>query len=273
MAQTTRDQVGSNPNTSRERQLGDRSIGVVILNFNTLQDSRECLRVLFQDEAVDRSVLVIDNGSLEDEARPLVSEFGARAFIIRSPTNLGFARGCNLGAMILIKRAIPKSLLFLNSDATIPWADVEKMYDFLFSTTGAAAVGPNIVYPDRTPQTAGGMIDFIRGEPRWYETPRSSKPYNVEVLHGSAMLVSTEAWTKIGSFDTDYFSYSEETDWCVRAVKGGWRLFCVPGCVALHKARGSSKGHLTPFHVYLWARNRIMFMRKQAAPSRYPLFW
>ncbi len=253
-------------------RTAERPIGVVILNYNTLQDTRECLRMLLRDEASDRLIFVLDNGSREDESQPLRAEFGDQILLLRSSVNIGFARGCNVGATILRQLGSPRSLLLLNSDATISWPEVRRLDAALQAHPRAAAVGPDIRYPDGTPQAAGGRLDFLRGDVAWILTPPASTPYAVEVLHGAVLLVRSEAWRQLGGFDDEYFSYSEETDWCVRAREQGWDLYCIPACTAHHKARGATEGKLSPMHVYLWARNRMLFMRKRGKRHQYPAF-
>lgn len=247
-------------------------VGVVILNYNTLAETKKCVGELLSTDAPGRSILVLDNGSSSNEALSLRGEFGDRVIIARSPTNLGFAGGCNFAADILLRRLTAKAILFLNSDARITWQEIAKLERFMESNPDIAAVGPNIMFPDGTPQSAGGTVDFMRGEPLWFAEPVSSVPYEVQVVHGAAILIRKGAWDSVGPFDREYFAYSEETDWCVRAAAQGWKLFCVPQCQAFHGLRGTSKGRVTPMHIYLWARNRMMFVRKRGTPRHIPLF-
>ena len=247
-----------------------RHVGVVILNYNTIEDTRSCLDELLHTDAPNRSILVLDNGSRENEGARLHIEYGDKILVARSPINLGFAKGCNVASATLFHREKLSSLLFLNSDARIGWRDVMTLEEFMLSQPRIAAVGPRIVYGDSTPQTAGGRVDYVRGEPHWYPAPLSDLPYNVQVLHGAALLVNADAWNRIGPFDPDYFVYSEETDWCVRAAAQGWKLFCVPGCVAYHGARGSFRGKLTPLHILLGAESNPLRPQEgsEAALSR-----
>lgn len=248
-------------------------VGVVILNFNSLAETRACVEELLSTGASGESILVFDNGSSTNEALSLQTEFDSRVIVVRSTANLGFAGGCNFAADILLRRVRTDSLMFLNSDCRISWPEVTKLEDYLDSQRRAAAVGPSILYPDGSPQSAGGKVDFVRGEPSWYTTGISDQPYEVQVLHGSAILIRKEAWDSVGPFDIDYFAYSEETDWCARAARQGWKLFCIPQCTAYHGVRGSSGGEMTPLHAYLWARNRILFMRKRGERRHFPLFF
>ncbi|GIV96668.1 MAG: hypothetical protein KatS3mg057_1325 [Herpetosiphonaceae bacterium] len=56
-----------------------------------------------------------------------------------------------------------------------------------------------------------------------------------EALFGCALLIRRAAWEEVGGFWEPFFSYAEETDWCLRARKRGWRLCYVPEAVVWHK--------------------------------------
>src|SRR3972149_12039405 len=93
-------------------------VSVVVLNWNGLADTRECLESLKAVSYPDYRVIVIDNGSREDEARALQSAFGDFARVVRSETNLGFAGGANIG----IREALSQGsdyVLLLNNDTTV----------------------------------------------------------------------------------------------------------------------------------------------------------
>ena len=245
-----------------------RCIGVVILNYNTCEETEECVKLLKSDRRNRFKVAVLDNGSVPDESTRLARELGQHAILLRSERNLGYALGCDVVAEYLIRELRPSQLLFLNSDARITWTQIETLGRVLDEVPRAAAAGPRIMLPDGSCQSAGGFANLATGNTEWLHTPLSSRPYEVGALHGSVMLLRVEAWIEIGPFDTDYFLYSEETDWCLRALGHDRKLLCVPETGAVHKVRGSTHGKVTPLHVYYWTRNRILLVRKQNDGAR-----
>jgi len=51
----------------------------------------------------------------------------------------------------------------------------------------------------------------------------------------------------IGLLDPSYTIYCEDVDFCLRAVRAGWRCLYEPSGLVWHKVSSSSGGGLTPF--------------------------
>ena len=74
------------------------------------------------------------------------------------------------------------------------------------------------------------------------------------------MLVRTSALKDIGLFDESLFMMHEETDWCIRAKKKGYKLL-VCNAVAYHKV-SRSIGLFSPDYLYYISRNWFVVARK-----------
>jgi GT2 family glycosyltransferase len=48
------------------------------------------------------------------------------------------------------------------------------------------------------------------------------------------MMVRKEAMDAVGLLDEDYFIFLEETDWCFRMHKKGWKVYHVPDARVFH---------------------------------------
>ncbi|MCZ6465254.1 MAG: hypothetical protein O7A09_13045, partial [Proteobacteria bacterium] len=70
---------------------------------------------------------------------------------------------------------------------------------------------------------------------------RYEQPIDVEALRGAALFVRRAAVDAIGPLCEDYFFFLEETDWCWRLRRGGWRVRLVPGAPVVHLLGASSK--------------------------------
>jgi GT2 family glycosyltransferase len=77
-------------------------------------------------------------------------------------------------------------------------------------------------------------------------------------VNGCLMLVKKEVFKKIGLFDPKFFMYLEDTDFCLRAQKSGFKLLYAPKAVIWHLNAGSS-GVGSALHDYFISRNRLLF--------------
>ena len=68
-----------------------------------------------------------------------------------------------------------------------------------------------------------------------------------------------------GLLDERFFIYWDETEWCVRAGKAGWRIVHVPAAKVWHK--GVQRDYRPKPHVtYYSTRNRLLMLRTHHAP-------
>jgi len=56
----------------------------------------------------------------------------------------------------------------------------------------------------------------------------------VDSVIGACMMVRKEAMADVGVLDEDYFIFLEETDWCFRMYKKGWKVYHVPDAEVFH---------------------------------------
>ena len=94
------------------------SVHVVILNWNGLDDTLECLASLRKQNYPALNIHVVDNGSVKDEAGTIEREH-PEVSVLRQAKNLGFCGGNNIG----IKRALAEGadfVLILNNDTIVP---------------------------------------------------------------------------------------------------------------------------------------------------------
>jgi GT2 family glycosyltransferase len=125
---------------------------------------------------------------------------------------------------------------------------------------GVAAVGPIVRDADASIFSAGGAIDWPLGRTRHRRRPdRDDGPYDVEWLDGPCVLVSVEAVRRVGGLAPEFFMYSEDVDWCIRARRAGFRLVVQPRASVTH-ARGTKRPSMRVRELSL--RNAILFMRR-----------
>jgi GT2 family glycosyltransferase len=55
------------------------------------------------------------------------------------------------------------------------------------------------------------------------------------------MLVRRETYAQVGGLDEQFHMYSEETDWCFRIQKSGWKIYYLPDIHIMHIGGASTR--------------------------------
>ena len=247
-------------------------LSVITVNYNGLKDTCALIdSITFTD---DMEVIVVDNASLNDEASLIASRY-PKVKVIRSPRNLGFAGGNNLG----VQAARGKYLFFVNNDTEFRgnWSQVELLARHLEASPAIGIICPKIrfAWADSPIQFAGytpltsvtmrnSAIGFGESDHGQYDTPCPT-PY----AHGAAMMTRREAINKAGLMPEDYFLYYEELDWSMMFRRAGYEIWYDPSCTIYHK-ESQATGQDSPLKAYYITRNRLMFVRRNVdSPVKY----
>ncbi|HMO10658.1 MAG TPA: glycosyltransferase family 2 protein, partial [Actinotalea sp.] len=131
-------------------------VSVIIVTYNGGEHIRRCLEALLGAGRPRASfeVVAVDNAS-EPSLVPLLREFLDEDSVVRLEENIGFARGCNLGA----DRARGRHVLLLNPDATVRPGTVDRLVEAADREPRAGVVGGRNMRPDGTndPRSCGGL--------------------------------------------------------------------------------------------------------------------
>jgi GT2 family glycosyltransferase len=197
-------------------------------------------------------VIVSDNGSADDSIERARQAYPG-VVIIENGANLGFAKGCNIGA----RRATAPVLFFFNPDARARPGLLANAVAYLAAHPGVAMCGCKVLNEDGSTAESCGEFDtwwqaFLRSSALG-ELPVFAKQANgyklrhwdyaserdVDLVIGAAMFIRADVFRTLGGFDERYFLYHEEIDFAHRLRDAGLRLVYLPQCVAVH---GGEKG-------------------------------
>lgn len=252
-------------------------VTVVILNWNGLEDTLECLESLRKITYPNYKVVVIDNGSKGNDAQILEEKFGNFIHLIRNEINIGFAGGNNIGIQWALNRDT-NHVLLLNNDTVVDPRFLKELVRAAESDQRIGIVGPKIYYyywPNRI-YSAGGKINFWTGKApttgaRQIDDGTFDSTKEVDYTSGCALLIKEETIRKIGFLNDMYFAYYEETEWCVKARRQGYKVVYVPKAKIWHKTpRGARK--LSELRLYYMTRNRFLFMKRNAGGLQFSFF-
>lgn len=230
---------------------------VVIVNWNGGELLRRALRSL--RSAIGRArfryeVIVVDNGSTDGSAEVVRREF-PEARLIEVGRNLGFARAANIG----MKAARGRYFLLMNNDIEVPGPEaLDGLLEVMEAVPDAALAGCRQFKPDGRPSnfpysvSRARIFASIRNLlPKLTATKfRSFSPcpglgrgdvLEVGMVGGAFLAVRREAVEEVGMLDEDFFFYGEDTDWCLRFGKAGWRLLFVNSAHVVHLGAATAK--------------------------------
>lgn len=239
-------------------------VSIITVNYDHPEVTLDLLASLRRITYPNIEVIVVDNASPNDDPSIIKKSFPEILFI-RSPKNLGFAGGNNLG----IRQANGKYILFINNDTEVDPGFLEPLVAKLELNPGIGAVSPKIKFfhhPD--------TIQFCGQAPMNHYTMRSHGlghgvvdkgqfdfDATTNFVHGAAMMVPIKVIREIGLMPECYFLYYEELDWCSSIKRAGYELWYVHNSTIVHK-ESISTGKMSPFKTYYMNRARFLYLRR-----------
>jgi len=224
-------------------------VSIIVVNWNTKELLLACLKSIYgTTTGLDIEVIVVDNGSHDGSSQAIKENF-PQAKLIQNFENKGFAKANNQALSI----ALGHYILLLNSDALLTDGSLKNLINFMDKTPVAGIAACQYINSDGSKQNSFDNFPTLTTEllnktllktlfPKKYPSKKKEYyvPMEVESVIGACMLVRKEAITQVGMLDEDYFFFMEETDWCFRMHKAGWKVYHLPEIKVYH-LQGQSK--------------------------------
>jgi N-acetylglucosaminyl-diphospho-decaprenol L-rhamnosyltransferase len=237
---------------------------VVVLCYHIPELTINCLRSLSKEiERIPNSkVGVCENGTGGDAPELLkqaVEEngWGSWCELTVVYPNRGFCEGNNL----IIRPALesndpPEYVLLLNADTIVQDHAIEALVQFMDGHPQVGIAGSQLLSPDGAIQASpfrfhGILTELDRGLrlgivsrllSRWGivpPTPASASP--AEWVSGASMILRRSMLEQIGLLDEGLYTYFDDVDICLRALRAGWETWYVPESKIVH-LEGASTG-------------------------------
>jgi len=256
-----------------KKQVNRPAVSIIILNWNGLEDTLECLESLKKIAYPNYEVVVVDNGSEGNDAQVLEEKFGNYTHLIKNDRNFGFAVGANIGMRYVLNNSNPDYLLLLDNDAIIDRNCLDELVQVMTTDSQIGAVTA-VIYcydePDEIQQSLSGRVNFWIGDvigmdwvTRFFKirpTLKDNLPREVKQTGFWCILFKRECFEKIGLIDRSYFFTWEGADYCERLRRKGYKIVYAPKAKIWHKWR-------TAYGIdgrteYYNPRNRFKFMRQ-----------
>jgi GT2 family glycosyltransferase len=241
-------------------------VSIVISNFNGAGYVRRCLNALRNLNYPAVEIIVIDAGSADDSVAILQSEFPAVRVV--QAGRIGIGEAVNIG--IRVSRG-DLLLLDYNIDEMAAPVFLDRLVDVLQSSAAIGAVGGTRLVDGTADivDSMGGIVYLAGYYPRIGHGLKYSdiahEPFEVDYL--GHVLVRRNLLAEVGLFDEDFYVYGEDTDFCIRIRRGGYRILQVPAAVTYHAGSGTV-GQGSVRYVYFFERAHMRLVLKHC-----PVLW
>jgi len=232
-------------------------VAIVIATYNQEKLLVECLKSLEKTNYKNYRIFFVD-----DTGRGIGKDIAKRfnVELITTKGRSGQTGVWNAG----IKKALEWGfdyVLLLDDDMEFPDKDwLIKVVGLAESDNEIGMVGCNLIYPDGRPQNSRG---YIKGWKITNERGHEKDPIEVDHIVGCFMLIKRSVIDKVGLVDEIYNPYLlEETDYCLRVKKSGFKIFSAPYVDVKHKKHGTISTIPNPEKRFVRFKNDIIFSRR-----------
>ncbi|MDR2409752.1 MAG: glycosyltransferase family 2 protein [Bacteroidales bacterium] len=269
---------------------------VLLINYNGEEDTVQCICSL--NKYIEYiNIFIVDNKSSDDNIlllkKSLKKEYDTVSegiyskypltiyksglnyiYLLESNINRGFGGGCNIGIKYIIENQLSTYIWMLNNDTYIKKDSLTPLINKFNSDENIAIVGSTLIYAfdEQTIQCSGGAKYYsLIGKSKLINNRKkinNLKEYKgqIDFICGASMLSSVNTIKMLGLFDEDYFMYSEEQDWQIRAQKTGKKITYANNSIIYHKEAASSKKNTALYFFYINRSAMILSLK------HYPYF-
>jgi GT2 family glycosyltransferase len=245
-------------------------LSIIIVNRNTKEYLLPCVKSIFDKrEEISREVIVVDNASQDGSASEVKKTFPF-VRLIKNERNLGFARASNQA----LRKASGRYILLLNPDTQVREGAIENLASFMESHAEVGVAGVQLLNGDGSKQNSIANFPSLTTEllnksllrrlfPKKFPGKEKNYPEPIEVdsMIGACMMVRRDVFDQVGLLDEEYFLFLEETDWCYRIKRAGWRIYYVPQAEVYHFQGKSAEKEKKRARVEYF-RSRYHFFKK-----------
>lgn len=257
------------------------TLGVVIVNFNSGDLTRQCVQSLLAHHiAQPDDIVVVDNASPDGSGALLKRDLPKGVSLLLSDKNRGFGAGINLGAASLNTEFI----LVLNPDTYFRGNDMAQVIDLFARLPRLGVAGLRLVNPDGSLQYSArrfySLPDIVARRTllgRWgplraridshlLKRKWGHEPFEADWVMGTGFVVRHSAFNQIGRMDERYFLYFEEVDLCARMWQANWQVMAVPNVELVHEHQRHSAQRLWSASAKIHLRSMRLFFAKFGVP-------
>ncbi len=252
-------------------------LSIIIVNFNTRQDTLECLASIKNTvKSTEYEIILVDNSTDEGEIVGDITDSEGNITFIRADNN-GYANANNIG----IRAARGEYILLLNPD-TVVYADtIDRCMAYIKKHGDIGALGCRVLRPSGEldhacrrgfPTPFNSLCYFLKLNKLFPKTERFGRytysyledtaSCEVDSLMGAFMLIPRSVLDRVGLLDESFFMYGEDIDLCYRIKESGKKVFYYADYTILHKKYQSGIAKGSPFVIKWFYKSMLLFYDK-----------
>ena len=219
-------------------------IPIAIINWNGLEDTKECITSVLASRNMEFKIYLLDNASAKNEYETLEELYQNEPVSVhQSETNLGFTGGSNLLFDLIFQESKSEYIVLLNNDTIVDELWLSELVSHAKTQDSHIVSSKMISYYNRDSMDNAGHMMLNTGEiiPIGHGRPKAehdSTNTNMGACAGAA-LYSREMLEKIGLFDPTFSTGYEDAEMGLRAKVFGYKCTYCPTAIVYHKM-GSS---------------------------------
>lgn len=279
------------------------NMSFVILHYNVIEETRKCINsIKNRIDSDDYHIIVVDNCSPNGTGIVLANEFENDGVVkvLRNATNLGFAKGNNVGIIYARKQMNADFVAVMNNDTYLIQDDFFKVIVDEWNRSHFSVLGPRVVTPDGKNQNPVaneitnisqvnfwirhhffGLLRTYLGINNFYlelkERVKTKRKYKNELkklrdekinlrqedvkLHGCCLIFSPMFFKYFEGFDPSTFMYVEEDILLAHVRQRKLLTVYNPELLIFHAEKAATKSITKPL------RKKRIFMYKEGIKS------
>ena len=195
-------------------------IYLLTVNYNSSNLVAKLISSLSVSSNIDCTTLIVNNSPEDNSIYQLKSE---SVFILESGENLGFGVACNLGIKWIFERDPQAIIWLINPDAYFVENNLDKIQSFFAKYPQISILGTIVHDPKGKIWFSGGRFipktGAIITEDLLTNTDAAYVP--CDWISGCSLIINLRKFRDSPNFDSAYFLYYEDFDFCRRYAQQG----------------------------------------------------
>lgn len=241
-------------------------LSIVTYNSKYIFNVLDNLKTEFSNSSI-LSIIIFDNNS-EEEYKQKLKSYQDFVDIHFHDTNEGFGFGHNYNLL----NATQEYFLVFNPDVIIKKETVEELIIKINSLESIGMAVPKVLNPDGSTQhlvrEKVSVLDYgLRFVPfKWikkvfdkrlatYECRNLSNVDDtfIRIGSGCCMLIKNQAFKSVNGFDSRYFMYFEDYDFCLELEKKDYQIIYAPQCTITHFYAKEAHKNFKLFKIFMFS--------------------